>query len=258
MGVHSSRELIHPGPQICHHLLVGHISCYTWWAGPPHWVQARATPWDCSSIVGSPTWWVGDHMKAQGCRCLLSQSCQDALPLLGPQQNYEHSQQLGTHLPGPADLPLSPPRLHQPLCMVGGDSPLGPSLGHSWGLWWDHGLSHQIIKWSHGGSGLLSAGLPRHAAILGATLVLWTLQPGQQSHICTWLLGAGECSPISTISPGVVHPPSDVYLHRSLRCPDVLGVLRWVTNVHLDVVRSRRDKQNSLLCHVAGVTMDSF
>ena len=64
------------------------------------------------------------------------------VPPLGLQQNYRHLKQPGVCLPGLAALPLSAPKPHQPLCLVGGASPLAPSLSHSLVLRWDCGSCH--------------------------------------------------------------------------------------------------------------------
>src|SRR3712207_5660478 len=71
--------------------------------------------------------------------------------------------------------------------------PTGLRLGHSLGVWWHCGFSHQMGKCSYGGSGLLSP-VPRvpssHASTPGATVVLWALQLGEQSHTHIGLLGS--------------------------------------------------------------------
>ena len=75
------------------------------------------------------------------------------------------------------------------------------------------------------GSGLLSPGpavAMRWTPTFGAAAVLLVLQPGEQSQVCIGLLESQRVSPMSTTSPGVDHPPSDVYLCRSLRHPVVL------------------------------------
>ena len=177
-------------------------------------VQVWATPWDLSRPVGSPTKWESDHVGAQGCPCLLPESWQDALPLSWLSWYYECSQQQGTHSPRCADPPPSPPTLHQSLYLVGGASSLGSSLGHSLGTMaalWD--LPHWLGKKSLRSSGPLSpvpTVMLRHFPTLGATAVLWGLQLGDQSFVCTELLGAKECSPVSVTSLGVVHPLSVV------------------------------------------------
>ena len=51
---HSQLSETHLIMQICSCLLLGHTSCCAWWAGPPHWVLARATPWDCAGLWALP------------------------------------------------------------------------------------------------------------------------------------------------------------------------------------------------------------
>ena len=155
-------------------------------------VGAWATPWDRSGIMSSSTEWERDHTEAQGCCHLLPQSRQDVLPSAGLQQYCGHSWQPGSHLPGCADLPPPLPRLHWPSCMVSGASPLDLSLSHSLDLWQHCGLSHWMGKRSHRGPGLpppITAVVLRCTPTIGATAVLWALQPGEQSYACTGLSG---------------------------------------------------------------------
>ena len=67
-------------------------------------------------------------------------------------------------------------------------SETGPLSGTAVALW----AFHQMGWRSHGGSGLLlavSTVALRHAPTLGAAVVLWVLQLGEQLHECTELLG---------------------------------------------------------------------
>ena len=122
-----------------------------------------------------------DHVGAQGCCCLLPQSCQVTLSPSRPQWYcgclqlpgahshrppiccylllglllgctsscawyYGHSRQTRACSPGLAALPPSTPRSHQPLCFVGGAFSLSPSLSHSLWIAWPCGLSHWVGK----------------------------------------------------------------------------------------------------------------
>ena len=156
--------------------------------------------------MGSPTRRGSIHKGAQGCCCLLPLFYQDLFPSLGLKQYYGHLQQPGTHSPRFTDLLPSPPRSHQPLCLVGGASPLSLSLGHSLGPQSHCGLSHQMGRCLWGASGLLSsvpAVMPRCIGPLGCSNAIGILARKEVQV----LSGAGQCSPISTSTPGVVHPP---------------------------------------------------
>ena len=83
--------------------------------------------------MGSPTVCESDQVGSLGCCSLFPQSCLNVLPPSGLPQYYGRSWQLGSCLFWCADPLLSPPRLHQPLCLVSGASSLGLSLGHSLG-----------------------------------------------------------------------------------------------------------------------------
>ena len=78
LGVCSPRLVAPP------HLVLSCTSCCAWWVRPPHWICARAAPWDHGKVVTSPTGGESDHMVAQGCCCLLPQSHQVALPASKP------------------------------------------------------------------------------------------------------------------------------------------------------------------------------
>ena len=56
MSICGSHELVCLGVQIHQCLLLGSTSHCTWWLGPPHWVQARATPWGLWPHCGLSHW----------------------------------------------------------------------------------------------------------------------------------------------------------------------------------------------------------
>ena len=117
------------------------LLCLTGGTPRPPWPWARTSPCGCCGIVDSPTGQESDHTGAQGCSCLLSQSCQLYCTFGAAMILWTFAVDEGT-FPQAADMLSSVRRSHQCLCLVGGAFPLGKSPSHSLGPQWDCRHSH--------------------------------------------------------------------------------------------------------------------
>ena len=126
-------------------------------------------------------------------------------------------------------------------------SPLGPSRSHYLWTMWPCGLSLQTGKQSR------VAQYCHHLFPQSHRVMLPSLVLQQCSECSNWksshmhalgCLGVRECSPSSTTSLGVVHPPLDVYLHRSL---DVLCGYPPLINECLFSCSSKGERQREKL-----------
>ena len=222
-------------------------------------------PVSCACLSLKPSLWalpLNGKAITQGVQawcCLIPHSRQHVLSPLGLQKYNGHWQKPGTCLPGYADLPLSTPRSHQPLCLVGGASPLGQSMGHSSGtmmVLWTLPLDEKVMTWGlRAATTCTHSHTEKHSHHQGQNSA-GGLQAGEQSQKCTRLpVGWRVLTYLYHLSGGgglVFHSPSDVKLQGS----QASWCAVWVSStVQLVGVRRGRDKGNSSLYLVADVTL---
>ena len=159
-------------------------------------------------------------------------------------------------MPGHTDLPL-PPRLRQPLCLVGGAFPLGPSLGRFLGSAVALGalLPDGRVITQELGAAVTCSRSPAKTRSHSQGRSGGVGAPATRTVTCVHRAAGGpESSPSSATSPGQCIPLQVcicAHLTGVLLC--CVGVLCASVNVCLVVVPRGRDKGNSSLCHVADV-----
>ena len=163
--------------------------------------------------MDSPTGLKSNRAGAQGCCCLLPQLRQGMLPPSGLQWYCGHSQQPGNRSPMcvdslPSLLTVTPAAVLGGQGFLMGSNP-GPLFGTTAALW---ALlpDRKVITWGLSAAMTCShihAYVCSHPWSCSGTMGAHTSRDSSCMHAqdC-W--EARECSPISTTSPGVVHPPS--------------------------------------------------
>ena len=180
-------------------------------------------------------------------------------PPSGLQWCNGHCWQSGTCLSRHSDQPPALLRFHQPLCLVGRASPLGPILGHAFRTMvalWDPPLDKKAMIWELKAATTRThshAQVPSHPQGCNGA---GGHQPGERLHTSTGLPGGwGVLSHLHHLPRG-----SPLTFRRiaawSLRYPDVpCGCPLLINECPFSRSLRRRDKGSISLCHAAGVIL---